>query len=120
MQYLPATIFAILLFVIGIALRYGKCEWLIAGFNTMSASERAKYDMVSVRKFVGNILFGLAACLLAFNVGWFFDNVMIIALSWVIFGILVVFALFYTTFSRGGSLPPRIIRDRDHHRKMEQ
>lgn len=46
----------LMLLGVGIALLRGKCAWLIAGFNTLSAKEQARYDVPELCRFVGKIV----------------------------------------------------------------
>ena len=56
--------FLVGLFILfGILLSHGKCSFLIAGFNTMSKEEQNKYDVLSLCKFMGKIMFGMAFCM---------------------------------------------------------
>ncbi len=100
MRYIPAILFAVLLMVIALFLNRGKGQWLIAGFNTMSAENRKEYDMMAVSKFVSKILIGMALCLLAFDFGWYKGSVTAMVLSWVVFGVIAVFALLYARGDR--------------------
>lgn len=100
MQYIAAIIFAAFLIIIALCLRKGKGIWLIAGFNIMTSDEQKKYDIVAVSKFLSKILIGLAICLLAFDFGWYIGNTGLIVLSWLIFAIIVIFALIYSCGDR--------------------
>lgn len=95
MQYLPAIIFAIILIVIAFFLHTGKGLWLLSGFNTMSAKERNTYDMKKASKFISKMLIGMAFCLLAFDLGWYFNNIITIILPWIVFGGIIIFTLGY-------------------------
>ena len=53
-----------LFILIGIMLSLGKWSFLIAGFNTMSKEEKEKYDVISLCKFVGKIMFVIAFSIL--------------------------------------------------------
>lgn len=46
--------------VIGIFLLNGKGAFLIAGYNTMSEEEKAKYDTVALCKFMGKMMFAFS------------------------------------------------------------
>lgn len=49
-----------LFILIGIMLSLGKWSFLIAGFNTMSKEKKEKYDVISLCKFTGKIMFVVA------------------------------------------------------------
>lgn len=48
--------------LLGILFSLGKGAWLIAGYNTSSAEEKARYDEKALCKFMGKLMFLLAAC----------------------------------------------------------
>ncbi|WP_298900824.1 DUF3784 domain-containing protein [uncultured Psychroserpens sp.] len=51
---------AIIFILLGIAIKYGKLYFLIAGYNTMSKEEQAKYDIDGVASVFRNAMFGMA------------------------------------------------------------
>lgn len=51
---------AVILILIGILIKYGKMHFLIAGYNTMSKKEKAKYDIEGIASVMRNALFGMA------------------------------------------------------------
>ena len=53
----------ILLFLLlGVVLSLGKGAFLIAGYNTASKAEKAKYDEKALCRFMGKIMFAMAGC----------------------------------------------------------
>jgi len=56
---------AALLVLLGWAVKYKRAYWLIAGYNTMSAEKQAKVDAKGLGSFMGNMLFIMAAIVLA-------------------------------------------------------
>ncbi len=44
---------AVLFFVLGLLLFRGRCSWMIAGYNTASDEERAKYDERKICRIAG-------------------------------------------------------------------
>lgn len=46
--------------VLGIMLSLGKWSFLIAGFNALSKEEQNKYDILSLCKFMGKVMFSIA------------------------------------------------------------
>ncbi len=91
-------IVSVLFFIMTGVLLKGKGAFLVAGYNTMPKSEKAKYDTVALCKFVGKVLLGIDALLVVFFVGIF-----ILGFEWVgfIFGggvlALCVFAVVYSS-----------------------
>lgn len=51
---------AVLFVVLGIAIKYGKMYNLIAGYNTMSPQEKAKYNIEKIATLFKNVMFGMA------------------------------------------------------------
>jgi len=56
----------ILFLVLGIVLWRGKGAWLIAGYNTSSKSEKARYDEKALCRFVARLMFFCAGCTVLF------------------------------------------------------
>ena len=73
-----------LMAVLGIVVLAGKGDRLIAGYNTASAEERARYNVRRLRLLIGLLMLILAPlCLLltresAQSTGWFFTSVVIL------------------------------------------
>lgn len=70
-------ILIILIFIIlGVIFRKGKGTFLIAGFNTLPAEEKEKYDIKAFTKFMSNAMFAFALIGVIFyianefNIGW--------------------------------------------------
>lgn len=55
---------ALLFIIMGGFLLAGRGAWLIAGYNTMSKSERERYDERALCRFVGRLMLFCAACML--------------------------------------------------------
>ncbi len=56
---------ALVFAALGAAVKYLKCYWLIAGYNTMPRHKKEKVDAAGLGNFLGNWLFALAGLLLA-------------------------------------------------------
>jgi hypothetical protein len=52
-------IVALLFIVLGLLIKYGKMYFLIAGYNTMSAEKKAKYDIEGIAEVFKNAMFGM-------------------------------------------------------------
>ena len=85
------------LFVLfGIILSFGKGSSLIAGFNTMPAEEKEKYDTVALSKFMGKVMFGLSLSMVlwvfseAYEIEWLFFVGLILFLGIVVFTLIYV------------------------------
>lgn len=53
----------LLLSILGIVLRSGKANFLIAGYNTLPKKEKEKYNEKELSKFVSNLMFVLSGLL---------------------------------------------------------
>lgn len=91
----------VLLFVIlGIVLFCGKGSFLIAGYNTASPEERAKYDEKALCRAVRCMMFACAAC---FGLLMLSDALQCTALQWIGLAALflvVIGGVIYTNTSR--------------------
>lgn len=66
---------AILFILLGAAIKYGKMYFLIAGYNTMPAAEKAKYDIKRIATLFRNIMFTMGAFILMANLAaYYFDR----------------------------------------------
>lgn len=64
-SFIIGIIVAIVLAIIGIAVKYLKAYWLISGYNTMSKAKKKNVDIINLGKFIGNISFALSGIILA-------------------------------------------------------
>jgi len=68
-------IVSIIFIVLGIAIKYGKLYFLIAGYNTMSEKERAKYDIDGIASVFRNAMFGMSIIMiLGYGVSKWLEN----------------------------------------------
>ena len=67
------VIVAIIYVALGILIKYGKMYFLIAGYNTMSKEEQAKYDIEGLATLFRNVMFAMAFILILgyFATRWF-------------------------------------------------
>lgn len=56
---------AIIFIIIGIAIKYGKLYFLIAGYNTMSKEKKEKYDIEGIANVFRNAMFGMALLIIS-------------------------------------------------------
>ncbi|WP_322173596.1 DUF3784 domain-containing protein [Acutalibacter caecimuris] len=81
---------------LSIPLMLGKGTWLIAGYNTMSAEERAQWDGPALAKFTGKILLAIGIASLLYGLGLFLFGLE--WLTWAYLAVVVglsIFALIY-------------------------
>ena len=85
----------LLLVMLGYLVKVKRWSWLIAGYNTASAEEKAKYDTVALGNGVGNFMFFLGFTLFIVSAGSFLEARWIIVTGWVIFIAAVIMFLVY-------------------------
>lgn len=59
-------VIAALIALLGVLLFTGHATGLIAGYNTLSEEERARYDKRALGRFMGRVMFVVAGCLCLF------------------------------------------------------
>ena len=84
-------IVAALLAILGIIILIGKGDMLIAGYNTASAEEKAKYNIKRIRLLVGGLLIGISLVYLLSHVkanpvlSWIFTIVLLLLVFIIIY-----------------------------------
>ena len=92
---------ALFLVLLGCLIKYGRVDWLIAGYNTSSKEEKAQYDVDALCRGVGNFLFVLAGTLIIPAAGGFFKSEWAIHVGWILFtAASIVFVVYANTGSR--------------------
>lgn len=86
---IPFLIFAMIL-------SKGKGAFLLAGYNTMSESEKAQYDEVALCKFMGKIMYGVSFCILLFAFSDIVENQALFMIALILLITIIIFALIYT------------------------
>lgn len=71
-MWVPNAAMATVFMLLGVLFSRGKGAFLIAGYNTASAAERARYDEKALCRFLGKLMFALAACqaLMGLGAAW--------------------------------------------------
>ena len=69
-------IIAVSFVILGIVFSRGKGMFLIAGYNTASAAEKAKYDEDKLCRAMSRLMFALAVCWLVIASGDIFDTML--------------------------------------------
>ncbi len=99
-----AVFIAISLGLVGLSipLLLGNGTWLIAGYNTMSAEEKARWDGPALARFTGRVLLAIGLATLLFGAGLF-----LLALEWltwfylaVVVGLSIFAAVYCNTSGR--------------------
>lgn len=81
--------------IFAIVLSQGKGAFLIAGYNTMSDSEKEKYNEKALAKFVGKVMYGYCFCLLLWGLNDLFKTEWLFIIGFVLFIGLTIFTLVY-------------------------
>ena len=90
------SIILIVLFVgLGFLFSKGKGEFLLAGYNTMSAAEKEKYDMVAICKFMGKMMYGFSFSVLLWGISALLDSQLYFVIGMIIFVLFLVWTLVY-------------------------
>ena len=61
-MWIANAVIAMLFVLLGILFSRGKGAFLIAGYNTASPAEKDRYDEKALCRFMGKLMFALAAC----------------------------------------------------------
>ena len=99
-SFIVMSIFSVPVIFFAIILCCGKGADMIAGFNTASPEERAKWDETALCRAVGILLFVMVGCIEFLLLGAVLD---ITALIWgggILFAISTVFGLIYINKSK--------------------
>ena len=89
---------ALFLVATGAIVRFDKASWLIAGYNTSSKEEKAKYDEAALCNFVGNLMFvlggivlvmGILSLLITSRLG------IILGVGWTLYVVVIIGAVIY-------------------------
>ena len=91
----------VLLVILGYLIKVKQWTWLIAGYNTSSAEEKAKYDTAALCNGVGNILFFLGFTLFIASAGFFLEAEWITDAGWGLFiAAIIGFVVYANTGGR--------------------
>jgi len=86
----------ILLFIaLGIVFSSGKGSFLIAGFNTMSKTEKAEYNETALCKFMGKVMFIMGFCVALWMTGEIAGVYPIFYAGLIMFFAVIIFTLIY-------------------------
>ncbi|EIL8447001.1 DUF3784 domain-containing protein [Clostridium perfringens] len=84
-----------LFILLGIMFSLGKWSFLIAGFNTMTKEEKAKYDVISLCKFMSKLMFIIAFCITLFTLSDIFMMKIFFNIGTVILIVSIIFVIIY-------------------------
>jgi preprotein translocase subunit SecG len=84
-----------LFIVLGMVFLRGKGAFLIAGYNTASASEKAKTDEKKLCAFMAKFMFVLAGCWFLMVLSAAFDSTFLLWLGLAVFFIAIIIGVIY-------------------------
>ncbi len=85
---------------LGVVFSMGKGAFLIAGLNTMSKEEKAKYNVPALCKFMGKFMFVIAFSILLFALSEVFEKKVLFIIGQVIMYTSIIFTLIYMNVSK--------------------
>lgn len=85
----------LIIIIMSIVLMSGRGAFLIAGFNTMSKAEKAKYDSVAIAKFAGKLLFPIGLLCPLITVAAFYKLTWLLIVSMLSIALLIFIAGIY-------------------------
>ncbi|ERI93055.1 hypothetical protein HMPREF1982_01876 [Clostridiales bacterium oral taxon 876 str. F0540] len=107
---MPSTItyvfivFAVILVIFGVLIKYYKCYWLISGYNLSSKEEKAKYDIVPLGNLMAKLCFSMAAVFgVAAAFSYFKINAGILPAVFSVFIIVPYFVIKAQKYGPGGA-----------------
>lgn len=92
-------ILVLALLILGIILWRGKGAFLIAGYNTASPTEKAKYDEKALCRSVAVMLFAMAACYAVMALSAVFDRMLLHWIGLALFLIVTIAGMIYVNTS---------------------
>ena len=97
--------------ILGIVFFKGKGAGLIAGYNTASPAKKAEYDVKSLCRFVGILMFIMAVCFIVSAIGALFENDYVLEAGIFAFIISMIVGVIYANtgrrFKRKNDFKPR-------------
>ena len=86
--------------LLGLLFRRGKGMSLVAGYNTMSKSQRERVDEKRLARYMSNLMFGMAACYLLIVFSAVFQSN---ALLWIGFAAFLIVAIVGVIYMNTGN-----------------
>ena len=99
-SFLMSSIFAVPVIIIGIVLCCGKGAFLIAGYNTESPEEKAKYNEKALCRAVGVLVLVIVGSVELLMLGLVLDTIALVWGSGILFIVSTVFGLVYINKSQ--------------------
>lgn len=89
----------LLLFLLAVVLSRGKGAFLVAGYKSMSKTEKEKYDEVAICKFFGKTMYGVCLCMLLIILSKLLNIPVLFWISLVLLIVLLLFIFIYVNTS---------------------
>jgi len=89
----------LLLVILGYLMKVKQWSWLIAGYNTSSEEEKAKYDTVALCNGVGNFMYFLGLVVFVASFGHFLESRWIASMAWGLFVLAVIVFIVYANIA---------------------
>lgn len=90
-----------LFIILGVVFSLGKGAFLIAGYNTLSKEEKAKYDKNTLCKFMGKSMFALAFSVFLWGLSDLIRQPIIFVIGLILFLGTVIFIVVYANTKNG-------------------
>ncbi|MBB2184114.1 DUF3784 domain-containing protein [Lachnospiraceae bacterium MD1] len=91
-MWLPNLVGGSITLLFGLFVRIFKTAGLIAGYNTLPAKEKAKYNVKKLSKYVGNLLIFSSLILLLGALLAYITNIdlIVVSISWALYIIVII------------------------------
>ena len=89
------SIIIVVFVLLGVLFLSGKGAGLIAGYNTSSSQEKAKYDEKALCRFMGKFMFVLAACWVLALVSAVLGRMALLWIGQVLFIVIIIAGVIY-------------------------
>lgn len=86
---------SILFVILGVVFCFGKGGFLIAGFNTLPKEDKEKFNVASMCKFMGKMMFALAFSVSLWTLSEYLKKPFLFTIGIVLFISVIVFMLIY-------------------------
>ena len=84
--------------VLGVFLLNGRGMFLIAGYNTLSKEEKAKYNKLALSKFYGKTILALSVSMVFWLLSDILQTDILFIIGLILFTGIIIFSLVYSNF----------------------
>lgn len=86
--------------ILGIVFIRGKGSFLIAGYNTASSEEKARYDEKALCRVMGGMMFSCAACFVVMALSEVFQTIVLLWVGLSAFFLVIIASVIYMNTSK--------------------